>query len=290
VGAIRQPTTKIANPKSKIQNPPSPIRNPKSAIRNLLLPLLAALACSPAARAAEPRDLERQTREFKVSVDGTQRGKCSMQIRRCDDGTERVRVDAAIRVNFIVYKYAYNSSANEVWKDDRLIELDSAADYNGTRYVVQADAADKGLRVIVNGRAADADALSWATSYWRLPTRLAGDRSGGTAGDPGAPEDAAAPAPDAVVPASAERPEERPAKQSVALLDSDKGRTLRSQMQRIGEETLAVAGKRVPCTRYRLTGDVQVDLWYDADRRLVRQESLESGHKTILHLVRITPE
>ncbi|MGQ0635399.1 MAG: DUF6134 family protein [Planctomycetaceae bacterium] len=245
------------------------------ALAGTLLFVGVALACGRTAQAAEPRDVERQTREFNVSVDGTERGKCHMQIRRCDDGTERVRVDAAIRVNFIVYKYTYNSSADEVWKDDRLIALDGSANYNGAHYVVKAAPTDKGLRVTVNGHTDHADAESWATSYWRLPARLAGD---------------VAPAEDAVIPAGAEKPVGKPALQKVSLLDADKGRTLHGQMHRVGEDTVVVAGKRLPCTRYRLTGDVQVDLWYDSARRLVRQESVESGHKTVLRLLRITPE
>ena len=40
------------------------------------------------ARAAEPRTIERETREFKVSVDGKGRGKCKIEITRRDDGTE----------------------------------------------------------------------------------------------------------------------------------------------------------------------------------------------------------
>jgi hypothetical protein len=38
---------------------------------------------------------------------------------------------------------------------------------------------------------------------------------------------------------------------------------------------------------YKLTGKVNVDLWYDGSDRLVRQEWVESGHKTVLELVRV---
>ena len=76
----------------------------------------------------------------------------------------------------------------------------------------------------------------------------------------------------------------------VPLLDSDKGRKLHGELQRVGEETIVVAGDRLSCTHYQVTGDVQVDIWYDAHRRLVRQVSIDEGHKTVLELSKITNE
>ena len=68
------------------------------------------------------------------------------------------------------------------------------------------------------------------------------------------------------------------------------GAALRGRLQRLGEDPVPVAGKRRTCVHYRVGGDVQVDLWYDADRRLVRQESVDEGHDTVLELMRITDE
>src|SRR5207247_336142 len=57
--------------------------------------------------------------------------------------------------------------------------------------------------------------------------------------------------------------------------------------QRIGAEQLIVATQPVTATHYRIRGDVDVDLWYDDEGRLVRQTSLESGHRTLLELTKI---
>jgi hypothetical protein len=38
---------------------------------------------------------------------------------------------------------------------------------------------------------------------------------------------------------------------------------------------------------YRLTGKMNIDLWYDGSERLVRQEWLEQGHKTVVELIRV---
>lgn len=235
--------------------------------------VLALLSVRPAV-AAEPSETPRETREFKVWVDGTERGKCTMQIGTRDDGAETVRVDASIRVNFVVYKYTYSCAGHEVWKDDRLIELQRTADYNGTRYAVKAVPAAQGLHVTVNGKASHTAHEAWPTSYWRLPARW---------------HQKAEPI-DGVVQVGADDAPAPIRPQTVPLLDSDHGRALSGTLQRVGEESLMVAGKKMACTHYRITGDVQVDLWYDAGHRLVRQQSLEDGHKTLLHLMRLVEE
>jgi hypothetical protein len=239
------------------------------------LAIVLCLAITPFATAAEPRDVERQTREFRVSVDGKPRGKCTMQIRLRDDGTNTVRINSALSFNFVVYDYRYSSAGTEVWKEGRLVALENKADYNGTRYHVKANATDKGLRVAVNEKTSQVDPDVWATSYWHLPEHLVqadpADRKG-------------------VVPAAGTRPERKAAAVTVPLLDSDKGVKLRGEMKRVGEETVKVAGKKTTCTHYRIRGDVEVDLWYDADRRLARQESVDSGHKTVLELTRVAGE
>ncbi|HTI52051.1 MAG TPA: DUF6134 family protein [Planctomycetaceae bacterium] len=223
--------------------------------------------------AAEPRDLERQTREFRVSVDGKERGKCVMQLSRRDDGTDRVRIDSQLRFNYVVYDYRYSSSGTETWKEGRLIQLENTADYNGTKYVVKAGPARKGLQVTVNGKASQNDADAWVTSYWHLPERLA----------PAGPVEGKK-----VVPAAGRRSEGGGEARVVPLLDSDKGRALRGKLQFVGEETISVAGHRKACKRYRVAGDVQVELWYDDAQRLVRQESVDEGHKTLLELVKLS--
>ena len=43
-------------------------------------------------------------------------------------------------------------------------------------------------------------------------------------------------------------------------------------------------GPEIPLNHYRITGKVNVDLWYDGSERLVRQEWIEQGHKTIVEL------
>lgn len=249
--------------------------NRRSVLSNAAGPCLLALVCGwcAAALSADDPDPAHETREFTVSVDGAHRGKCTMQMRRHDDGVETVSINAGLKFDYVVYTYRYSSTGSEVWKDGKLVELENSANYNGKEYRVKGAAVSRGLRVTVNGKTSHAAADVWVTSYWRLPEKIERDVLDK------APE---------VVQASGTRQETGDRPLSIALLDSDKGEPRRGQIQRIGAEKIKVAGKLHHCTRYRIAGDVEVDLWYDAARRLVRQESVDSGHKTVLELARVT--
>src|SRR5262245_2360231 len=75
--------------------------------------------CQALAFGAEPREVERETREFKVSVDGKGRGKCKFEISRRDDGSDRMHIAAALSFNYVVYEYKYSSTGTEIWKNGR---------------------------------------------------------------------------------------------------------------------------------------------------------------------------
>jgi hypothetical protein len=227
------------------------------------------------ARAAEPRALERETREFKVSVDGKGRGKCTIEITHCDDGTDRMHIDASLNFNYVVYEYRYSSVGTEIWKNGRLLRLENTASYNGTKYVVKASSKNDKLFVTVNDKTSSCEPDAWVTSYWRLPDRLVQLAAAGETG---------------VIPAGGRRRAREEGTVTVPLLDSDKGQMLKGEVKCIGEESITVAGRKTRCTHYRISGDVQVNVWYDGDQRLVRQETVESGHKTVMELTRIVAE
>ena len=74
----------------------------------------------------------------------------------------------------------------------------------------------------------------------------------------------------------------------VPLLDADTGKEIAANLQHVGTSQINVNGSAQNCAHYRVTGrGVQADLWYDSQERLVRQESIEDGHKTLLELSRI---
>lgn len=199
----------------------------------------------------EARVIEQQTRTFKVSVDGTERGSMTMLLSKHSDGMETMRGQVELSFNFIVYKYRYSSTGTEVWKSGRLIELANEADHNGDKYVVQASAQQQELAVEVNGESQSTTDEVWVTSYWCEP-------------DP------------------------RKVGQQVSLLTTDKGQLLTGTLQRIGSEQIVIGENSVSAAHYQIRGEVEVDLWYDETHRLIRQSARESGHRVLMELTEIT--
>lgn len=223
-----------------------------------MLGLLAVIAASPLAVADEPgekqldepRVLEQQKRAFKISIDGTERGTLTMLLKKLDDGTESMRGQTDLSFDFFVYKYRYSSAGTEVWKSGKLLRLAYEADYNGDKYIVQAAAKQRDLAFEVNGESQRTTANVWVTSYWQEPEP---ERVG----------------------------------KNLSLFDADKGRKLNGVLKLVGKEPLLLDKKTVSANRYQIRGDVEVDLWYDEDKRLMRQLSLESGHQALLELTQI---
>jgi hypothetical protein len=199
---------------------------------------------------AAARAGDAETRIYRVLVDGKHGGEAHFTIERDDDGTTTVACDSDIRVRVLIYTYRYNYRGREVWKDGRLRQFDSACNDDGKRFTVNAVADAEGLRVRVNGRERRVRPDVWLTSYWSLP-------------------------------------EPKLRHGVLALLDADTGRDLDGRLQSLGEQQIAIEGRLQNARHFRLTGKVLVDLWYDAADRLVRQEWLEDGHRTVLELTGI---
>jgi hypothetical protein len=226
----------------------------------LLACLIVAIVAAPAALAdsREAQVVERETRVFRIYVDGTERGQCSMQIRHRDDGSDWVGGKASLLFNYYVYKYRFNSYGAAVFHDGRLIEMDRTANFNGTQYHVTAAATQQGLAVETNGRSSLNSPELWSTTCYQLPKRWEAESSNGV--------------------------------RSIVVLDADKGGRLLGRLQRVGDETIEIGGEQKPCVHYRVTGDVDVHVWYDARLRLVRRQSVESGHKVLMELAQISAE
>jgi hypothetical protein len=234
--------------------------------------LVAVVCCSGAmAGAAEPQDIERETRVFRIFVDDTERGQCTMQIRHRDDGTDWVGGNAGLLFNYIVYKYRFSSGGAAIWRDGRLVEMDRTASFNGTKYHVTAMKTQEGLVVEVNGRASLNSRDLWSTTCWQMPKHLA-----------------SGPAPSGIVPAGGV--DASTSVREIVLLDADKGQRVMGKLRRVGDEVIEVAGEQKTCTHYRITGDVDVHCWYDSGMRLVRRQSVESGHQVLMDLTQISAE
>jgi hypothetical protein len=195
---------------------------------------------------------ENEVRSFHIQVDGKKAGHYVMTITKKEDGNTVMTGRANVRISFLVKTYTYTYDGTEIWKDGRLTSLQSSSNDNGKRYEVRAVADGNGLRMRVNNgpeRLTRADVCT--TSYWQLP-----EGKNGT--------------------------------QALPALDADTGQEINGQVQSLGTTRLFVGGHMQECTHVRVTGGpFPVDLWYDAQKRLVRQDFVEQGHRTVLELVSI---
>lgn len=196
------------------------------------------------------RGADIETRDFNVLVDGKPTGEAHITIHKQEDSTIVVTSDTDILVKLLVGHYRYSFRGREIWKDNRLLRLDSTCNDDGKLYVLSATAENERLRLKVNNQEKIVRGDVWLTSYWAEPSNRLN--------------------------------------QEVALLDADTGRELATRLQQIGVEQRTIAGQTVNVTRYRGTGKHGVtDLWYDGNNRLVRQEWTEDNHKMVLELIRL---
>lgn len=204
--------------------------------------LVASSVCFVSTGPATAADTE--TRVFNVLVDGKPAGEFRSTIRTADDGTETATMSAAVHVKSLLGGYRYHFRGEETWSAGRLRQLDSASDDNGKKHTVRAFAEGDKLRVTVDGAGRLVRPDVWPTSYWRMP---AGAKTG----------------------------------LSVALLDADTGEGTVVTIN-VGQQDIKVAGSETNCTRISVTGPTPALIWYDARGRMVMQETIEDGHKTVL--------
>jgi hypothetical protein len=90
-------------------------------------------------------------------------------VRQGDDLVVEIAIDIEVRFAFLTL-FRYQHENREVWREGRLLSLDTWTDDDGTRYAVTARATPGGLRVQgANGRfLASEDTIP--TSYWNPAT------------------------------------------------------------------------------------------------------------------------
>jgi hypothetical protein len=217
--------------------------------RLVALLLLVVVALFGASRAAAG---DTEVRDFITQIDRKPAGTYRMRISTDNQGN--VTMTGSAKISFTVFRvrtFTYTYEGTEVWKDGRLTSFDSKTNDDGKKYTVSAKAEREGLRKTVNDQERMIRPDVWLTTYWRLPDpKLRG--------------------------------------QAIALLDADTGRDLTGTLQLIDVNELTIAGQRVNCNHYQITGDVQVDFWYDGSDRLVRQEWVENGYRVVLYLASLS--
>jgi hypothetical protein len=217
----------------------------------LLLPLCLVLLASQKVHGQTPRVLADEIRDFEIVVGGKPTGKSQIRITETADGVTVVSTDVTVKFDFILYVYRYELRSKETWQGNRLAWVDNRATDAGKKLVVRAKVDSQGSIIEVNGKAAKkGPVLEMTTNFWRCP--------------------------DAV------------GRGSLSFMDVDQGTVLAAKLEYVGPDQITIAGNKLPCSHYRLRGGVEADLWFDGQRRLVRQRTVEQGFSTEIRLARLT--
>lgn len=196
---------------------------------------------------------EAEIREFRVIVDGQPQGTHRLRIAEGEGGETVVRVDSEVRIDFLVYAYVYAIHGEESWKDGRLNQTSARIEDGSTRARVSATVDSKGTKLNFNSQARTGRAAALSSIFWSLPP-------------------------------------ENVRQQAFVLLDVDTGELREARLQQRERASVKTGEATIACTHYRISGGAQADLWFDAEGRLVRQESIEDGHPTVLSLTAIRRE
>jgi len=210
------------------------------------------VACGLLLSAAVPaRAGEGEERVFKVTVDGKPGGTYRMTCRVAADGTETVTVAADVKLRVLVVNYTYTLRATEVWKDGKLVSLESKTDDDGKKKEARVEtAADGGLTVAGSGgprRTTRANLL--VSTGWHAPA------AGGT---------------------------------TARVMEVEDGTETEARIDPLGRGEAVAGGRAVGGPRYRLTGrNLNSEWWFDDGGRPIRQTMKTDGHTVTLELVEI---
>lgn len=137
-------------------------------IRAIRQPLAALALLAAGVTAADATPLPPNL-SFDVVRGGESIGTHKVEFRREGDNlTVEIAIDLTVRLAFIpVFRYSHRNT--EVWRDGKLLRLDSATDDDGTKYRVSAEATAEGLKVTdAGGRSYIAAPDTIPTSYWNM--------------------------------------------------------------------------------------------------------------------------
>jgi hypothetical protein len=194
-------------------------------------------------------DLE--TRVFSIQIDGKKSGDYFLTIQRHDGDVTAIAALSSVKVTLLgvsVYEYTYRGQ--EVWKGTRLQSLESSGKEKGKEFSVSAKLDGSTLLVKANGSESRVRADAWATSCWHLPDASFRNNA-------------------------------------VPMLGCDNGAEVAGRLEYVGAEQVKVAGQMQDCTHSRVTKDVAHDVWYDAQERIVRDEWVSGGHRTVLEMTEL---
>jgi hypothetical protein len=207
----------------------------------------------PRANAAGPAAANREVREFDVLLKGKPTGTTKFTIDQLPDGRTVVTTDAAVKVNMVVFVYNYEFHGVETWAGDFLQSFQCQGSDGGKKFAVSGSVGPAGCQLTVNQKNIQGPQFAMTGNYWRLPALA---------------------------------PRDRP----LPIVDPSTGALQNVRIADASAARIPLGDQEIPASGFRLTGDVDVTLWLDAQGRIVRQQSVEQGYPTELRLTRISRE
>jgi Family of unknown function (DUF6134) len=172
--------------------------------------------------------------DFKIVRDGDVVGHHRLTFRQ-DGDTLVVRSDLKIEVTVLfATAYRYEQTRSEVWRNSKLVAMQSVANDDGTHYDIKGQAGPGGLTVTSQGKSWTVPADSVPASYWNVSMVTAKDRP---------------------------------------LIDAQSGTVLNAGVRKIGPEKINVRGRDIVATHYRLGASQPRDVWYDAQGMWVKMRA-----------------
>lgn len=181
--------------------------------------------------------------KFEVSLNDKPIGHHALAFSRRDNGKLDVTIDIDLEVKFGPFKvFDYEHRNESVWRDGLLHSMRSVTDDNGEHHEVMADGDTNRLQVLTDS------VDSYYTDIRTLPTTywmvstVAQDR----------------------------------------LINSQTGELLEVEVTEVGREDVPGPNGPISATHYRMTGDLEIDLWYD-DAGILVGLAFEAGGRDITY-------
>ncbi len=216
-----------------------------------ILAVSTAIAFAPAgASAGNPGDAN-GVLAFDVALDGRPIGQHSLTFERRADNALAVDIAIDLEVKFGPFTvYDYSHRNATLWRDGVLAEMRSETVDDGERHTVEANGGETDLRVVTDGEREYTTARTTLPTTYWMASTVAQDR----------------------------------------LVNSQTGELLEVRVIEVGPEEIPGPDGPLTATHYRMEGDLEIDLWYDAAGILVGLAFEARGSDVTYRLVeRVNP-
>jgi Family of unknown function (DUF6134) len=177
---------------------------------------------------------------FTVSRDGEPIGEHRVTFRHRGDRIE-IETDMELKVSFaMVPVFRFSHRSHEIWEEGKPVLIDATTDDDGREYDITLRRNGHGLVRTVNDRVDKLDGSTKVLALWNRDTVTS------------------------------------PPGNFVSIVEDE---TLEVAFSHLGKETITIAGEQLEVDHYRMAGDEERDIWYDADGQVARVTFMRDGSR-----------